>query len=190
MERRFFDLSLDAYVPGRWSLADPTSLEGKRLDDIWQFLDGKCVADPGPLRIPIYRPGRPLDIDFAGAGQAPTVSSRVASVFREMAAGDVQLFPFVVEGQAESYYLLNVARTVSCIDDVACEEVQRWTPEDRQPEKVGRYRVVAGLRIDKSKVGKERVFRLWGWSSPIIVDGEIKVALEQAGITGGRFDEV
>jgi len=46
------------------------------------------------------------------------------------------------------------------------------------------------LRIDKSKVGDARVFRLWGWHPPIIVDEEIKEALERTGIVGGLFDEV
>src|SRR6218665_326886 len=190
MERRFFDLNIDVDVPGRWSLANPTNLEGQRIEDIWQFIEGRRVADPGLLRIPIFRPGRPLDIEFAGAGQTPIVSARVASVFREMAHGDVQLFPVEVEGNPEPYHLLNVARAVRCIDDAACEEVRLWTPENRQPEKVGRYRVVSGLRTDKSQVGGERVFRLWGWSSPIIVDEEIKDALDRTGILGGRFDAV
>ncbi|EPX58260.1 hypothetical protein D187_004297 [Cystobacter fuscus DSM 2262] len=111
-------------------------------------------------------------------------------MFRELASSDVQLFPVEVQGTAEPYYLLNVARTVRCIDDSACAEVRLWTPENRQPEKVGQYRTVSGLRIDKSKVSEERVFRLWGWSSPIIIDEEIKKALERTGCLGGRFDEV
>lgn len=47
-----------------------------------------------------------------------------------------------------------------------------------------------GLRIDTSKVGDARVFRTWGWHSPIIVDEEIKDALEANGIFGGKFEEV
>ncbi|WP_395848956.1 imm11 family protein [Cystobacter fuscus] len=190
MKRRFFDLSIDVYVPGRWYLAEPRNLDGQRIEDIWQFIDGRRVEDPGSLRIPIFKPGKPIDIEFAGAGQTPIVSARVASVFREMASSDVQLFPVEVEETADPYYLMNVARTVRCIDDSACAEVRLWTPENRQPEKVGQYRVVSGLRIDKSKVSQERVFRLWGWSSPIIIDEELKQALELTGIVGGRFDEV
>jgi hypothetical protein len=190
MTRRFFDLSIDVYVPGRWYLAEPTDLAGEEVDDIWRFTDGRPVELRERMRIPIQRPGTSLDFTTAGAGRTPIVSERVASVFRERAPGDVQLFPVEVEGQPEPYYLLNVARTVRCIDDAACEEVRLWTPENGQPEKVGRYRVVAGLRIDKSKVGDERVFRTWGWRSPLIVDEALREALEQTGITGARFDEV
>lgn len=47
-----------------------------------------------------------------------------------------------------------------------------------------------GLRIDKSKVGSARVFRPWGWNVVLIVDEEIKDALEANGIFGGKFEEV
>lgn len=190
MERRLFSLDFDVYVPGRWYLREPTNLEGQEIADIWAFVDGRPVDAPGLLRVPFSRPGRPLDFDKTTVGGTPIVSTRVASVFREMAPGDVQLFPVEVERQTEPYYLLNVARTVRCIDDAACEEVQLFTEEDDEPDRLGEYRSVSGLRIDKAKVGDARVFRLWGYHIPIIVDGELKEALERAGITGGRFEEV
>jgi hypothetical protein len=68
--------------------------------------------------------------------------------------------------------------------------VQIYTPEDGRPERVGEYRSVSGLRIDPSSVGDARVFRLWGWHLPIIVDEDIKEALEHAGIVGAVFKDV
>ncbi|EPX61191.1 hypothetical protein D187_000974 [Cystobacter fuscus DSM 2262] len=190
MERRFFRLTIDVHVPGRWYLSDPTNLAGDEIDDIWQFTDGRPVEVRDRIRVPIFKPGEPIDIEFAGAAQTPIVSERVASVFREQAPQDVQLLPVEVEGEATPYYVLNVARELHCIDDAACKEVQFYTPKDGRPELVGEYRAVSGLRIDKSKVGDARVFRLWGWHPPIIVDGELKEALERTGIVGGLFDEV
>lgn len=188
--RRFFRLDFDVYVPGRWYLDEPTNPDGQEVADIWAFIEGKPVGAPGPLLIPFSRPGTPLDFDKTPVAGTPIVSERVAAIFRELAPNDVQLFPVKVEGQSESYSLLNVARTVRCIDDAACEEVQFYTPEDGYPERVGEYHSVSGLRIDRSKAGDARVFRLWGWHPPIIVDGDIKEALERAEIVGGRFDEV
>ncbi|WNG22929.1 hypothetical protein F0U62_01975 [Cystobacter fuscus] len=190
MARRFFSLDLDVYVQGRWYLAEPMNLTGQEVPDIWEFITGRPVAAPGPLRVPISRPGKPLDFDKTTVAGTPIVSARVSSVFQEMASRDVQLFPVEVQGQAETFFLLNVARTVRCIDDVACEEVQLYTPADGRLDRVGEYHSVSGLRIDKAKVGEARVFRLWGWHPPIIVDGEVKEALERTGIVGGRFDEV
>jgi hypothetical protein len=190
MERRFFDLWVDVYVPGRWYLAEPATLAGEEIEDPWMFSAGRPVADPEPLRIPIFKPGRPLDIEFAGVGNTPVVNERVASVFREMAPGEVQLFPVEVEGQTGPYYILNVTREIRCIDDAACEEVQYFTQDDVRSDLAGQYRSVMGLRIDTSKVGAARVFRLWGYYIPIIVDESIKEALERTGISGGRFVEV
>lgn len=190
MERRFFDLKVDVYVPERWYVSEPARLTGEELDDIWQFTDGRPVDVRERTRIPIYRPGNPTDIEFAGAGQTPVVSASIAAVFREMAPNDVQLFPVEVEGSVAPYFILNVARTIRCIDDAACEEARLWTLEDGRPEKLGEYHVVSGLKIDKSKVGAARVFRLWGWHPPIIVDQDVKQALERVGLVGGMFDEV
>jgi hypothetical protein len=190
MKSRFFRLAADVYVPGRWYLTEPRTLVGEVIEDSWQFMQGRPVELREKLRVPVRRPGQPLDYTTAGAGQTPIVNERVASVFRELAPGDVQLFLVEVEGEAAPYYLLNVAREVRCIDDAACAEVQRYTPEDEEPERVGEYRSVSGLRIDTSKVGDARVFRLWGWHPPIIIAGDIKEALERTGIVGARFDEV
>jgi hypothetical protein len=191
MAQRYFDLSMDEYVKGRWYLDDPTSATGQALEDVWLFSDGRPIAPQERLRVPISRPGMPLDIEFAGTGLAPVVSGRVASIFREMAPDDVQLFPVDVEGESGPYFILNVARTVRCIDDAACREVQLYTADDElHADRVGEYRSVIGLRIDPAKVGNARVFRPWGWPAALIVNEEIKDALEANGISGGRFDEV
>ena len=63
-------------------------------------------------------------------------------------------------------------------------------PEDGRPEKTGKYRAVAGMRIDPSKVGDAKIFRTWGWDIALIVSEEIKEALERIGATGMRFKEV
>ncbi|NOK05991.1 MULTISPECIES: DUF1629 domain-containing protein [Myxococcus] len=187
--RRFYDLGIDVYVPERWYFSDPRSPAGEEIGDIWQFTEGRPVELNERLRVPLSRPGRALDFTTAGAGRTPIVSERVAAVLREMAPDDVQLFPVDVESESASYFLLNIARTVRCIDDAACKEVKIRTA-DEYTERVGEYRSVMGLRIDKSKVGTARVFRAWGWHSPIIVDEEIKDALEANGIFGGKFEEV
>ena len=52
-----------------------------------------------------------------------------------------------VEGHAEPFFILNTLRTLRCVDDARCEEVQYFKPEDEQPEKVGEYKFIAGLHI-------------------------------------------
>lgn len=190
MSRRFHALELDVYVPDRWYLSEPLTPDGREVDDIWMFIDGKPVRLTERLRVPVLKSGRPLDLDFAGAGQTPIVNARVASVFRELASETVQLFPLEIEGQSAPYFLLNVSRLIDAVDAGACRSVERWKPEDGRPERVGEYHVIEGLRIDPAKAGQSRAFRLWGYTLPIIVDDELKAALEQVGCVGGQFTEV
>ncbi|MFP2930709.1 imm11 family protein [Pyxidicoccus sp. 3LG] len=190
MPERYFELQQDLYVPGRWYLGEPTSLDGREVDDIWQFTEGRSLNIRERLRVPLYRPGKPIAFTTTGAGATPIIHPKVASVFAELAQSDVQLFPAEVAGQPEPYALLNVTRLVKCIDDTACEEVEYWLPEDERPEKTGTYRNVVGLRIDKARVSGAKVFRPWGWPIAIIVAEPIKEALERAGATGLKFTEV
>ncbi|AKJ06375.1 Hypothetical protein AA314_08001 [Archangium gephyra] len=95
-----------------------------------------------------------------------------------------------MEGQSEPYFILNALRIIRCIDDARCEEVRYWRPEDGDPDKVGQYRVVAGMRIDPSKVGDSHIFRPWGWTVALLVSERLKQVMEEEGITGTKFVEV
>ncbi|WP_205520388.1 imm11 family protein [Pyxidicoccus caerfyrddinensis] len=190
MAKRFFDLSDDMELQGRWLLGDPTDSQGQEVDDPWQFADGCPVQVEARLKIPIDHPGSPLDFSLAGVGVTPIVHKGVAHIFEELAPDDVQLFPVDVAGQSEPYFILVATRLIRCIDDNASTEVRYWKPEDGRPEKVGKYRAVSGMRIDPKKVGDAKVFRTWGWSIALIVSEDIKEALERAGVTGCHFKEV
>lgn len=188
---RYYDLHDDFRAPGRRELSDPVSLDGrKKVDSVWLFTSGTAVRGLGRLRATVQPQGRPLDFSLAGAGLTPIVHARVASIFRELAPDDVQLLPVEVEDCDERYFILVATRLVRCIDERACAEAHRYTPEDGLPERVGHYRTVRGLRIDPGKTDGARVFRSWGWPVSLIVSESIKEALEHAGVTGARFAEV
>ncbi|HLL02172.1 MAG TPA: DUF1629 domain-containing protein [Myxococcaceae bacterium] len=187
MSQRFFKLSDDVYVPHRWHLAMPLDSRGHKVHD-WDFKRGTPVQIEGRLKIPIKVAGQPLDFSEAGI-RIPVVHVRVASMLSELAPGDVQLVPADIEGQPEQYCVLVATRLIRCIDEKT-SRVLLWTEEDGEPEKVGKYRDVRDMRIDRAKVDDAKVFRPWGWSGTLIVAEEIKDALEQMGATGTRFTEV
>ncbi|WNZ66013.1 hypothetical protein QEG98_23670 [Myxococcus sp. MxC21-1] len=187
---RYFKLSDDMSLQGRWLLGDPTDSQGQEVDDPWQFKAGCPVHVEARLKIPTYHPGSPLDYSLAGVGNTPIVHKRVASIFAELAPDDVQLLPIDVDGQSEPYCILVATQLIRCIDDNTSEEVRYWKPEDGRPEKVGKYRGVSGMRIDPTKVGGAKVFRTWGWTIALIVSEDIKNALERARVTGAKFEEV
>ncbi len=190
MPMRYFELLDDVELPGRWELGDPTDENGREVSNPWMFRKGEPIQVEERLRVPLDRPGKPLDFSTAGVGVTPVVHARMASILTRLAPDDVQLFPVKVAPESEPYFLVNVARTVRCIDDEASEEVRYWKPEDGRPEKVGKYRAVSGMRIDPAKVGDAKVFRPWGWTVALIVSEDIKDTLERAGVTGVKFSEV
>jgi hypothetical protein len=188
MPQRYFDLSDDVYVPGRWHIDTPVNETGQEVDP-WQFTEGHSVEVSESLRMALQVAGKPLDFTLAGL-DIPVVHAKAASIFVELAPNDVQLIPVHVDGQPEEYCILVVTRTLRCIDDQASEEVRYWKPEDGRPDKAGKYRAVYGMRIDPTKVGDAKVFRTWGWTIALIVSEDIKEALERAGVTGVKFKEV
>ncbi len=187
MPKRFFELADDVYVPHRWHLDTPTDSQGCKVDD-GQFSLGAPVRVTERLRIPVEIAGQPLDFTEAGIG-IPVVHVRVASLFSELAPGDVQLLPVDVQGQPDQYLILVATRLIRCIDEQA-SRIDFWTQEDGVPHKVGQYFSILDLRIDKEKVGTARAFRPEGWDVALVVSGEIKDALERMGDSGTRFEDV
>lgn len=188
MQKRFFELSQDVQVPGCWHLGDPTKQNGEEIDP-WIFTNGSSVRIDEQLKVPIYRPGKPLDFSTAGVGVTPVVHVRVATLFAELAPDDIQLLPVDIPAQPEQYCILVTKRLIRCIDDERSTEVRYWKPEDGRPEKVGKYRSVYRMRVDPEKAGDARVFRTWGWEIALVVSEDLKEAIERAGVTGAKFRE-
>jgi hypothetical protein len=185
---RFFDLDDDRVSLDRWHLRSPVDEHGQKINP-WQFNEGRWLEPRGLIRFPVRPDGRELDFTLA-AFSIPVVNGRVVQLFERLGLQEVQFLPVQVEGHAGPHFILNTLRSIRCIDDARCGEVRYFKPEDEQPEKVGEYRVVSGMRIDPTKVEDARIFRPWGWRVALIVSEELKQALEREGLTGLRFTEV
>jgi hypothetical protein len=185
---RYFDLMDDRRPQPRWHLGTPVDEQGQEIDP-WQFKDGRWLELGCVPRFPLDVPGFPLDYCWA-AFSIPVLHERVVQLLERLQIKDVQFIHAHVEGHDAPYFILNALRIIRCIDDARSEEVRYWKPEDGQPEKIGEYRVVAGMRIDPTKVGDARIFRPWGWRVALIISEDLKQAMEAEGITGTRFVEV
>ncbi len=185
---RYYELMDDRRSQTRWHLGTPLDEQGQELDP-WQFFAGHSLDLGCVPRFPLDVPGEPLDFCWA-AFSIPVAHERFVQIFHHLRVQDVQFIPTHIDGHEEPYFILNTLRTIRCVDDARCEEVKYWRPEDGQPEKLGEYRYIHGLRIDPSKVGDTRVFRPWGWDIALIVSEDLKQAIEAEGITGTRFVEV
>nr|WP_309889867.1 DUF1629 domain-containing protein [Archangium sp.] len=185
---RYYELEDDMRIPTRWHLRHPVDEHGRELNP-WQFTEGRRLELQGLIRFPVRPDGVTLDFT-RDAFATPVVHGRVVQVFEQLGLQEVQFLPVQVEGHPGPYFILNALRIIRCIDDARCEEVEYWRPEDGQPERVGEYQSVMGLRIDPTKVEDAHVFRPWGWTLILLVSEDVKQSLEREGLTGLRFTEV
>ncbi|NNC15702.1 hypothetical protein HJC22_08175 [Corallococcus exiguus] len=122
--------------------------------------------------------------------ETPTVSEAVASVFKTLAPGDVQLFPVSIEGDADPFFVVNATKVIDCIDEARCREVHHYDKDDPSPTYPGEYNWIYGLRIDPSKTEGAQVFRLKKFKVAFIVSEDVKNALEAVGNLGVSFERV
>jgi hypothetical protein len=186
---RFYELFFDSRIREQWVLAEPIDDQGEEIDP-WQFFSGQPIALVGTPRIPLAATGRALDFSFTTLS-IPIVHARLVPVFEHLASKqEIQFLPVEVTGQTESYFIANILRVIPCIDDVRCERVEYWRPEDGAPDRVGDYRLVRGLRINPTQAGDSDIFRPRGWNSVLLVSERLKQALEDEQVGGVRFIEV
>ncbi|WP_169820212.1 imm11 family protein [Corallococcus exiguus] len=188
MERHFYSVEL-GNVP-HWLLATPTRYSGEAFDEPWMFVDGRTLPDPGPLKAQVAHPGTKRDFVFSSIEETPTVSEAVASVFKTLAPGDVQLFPVSIEGDADPFFVVNATKVIDCIDEARCREVHHYDKDDPSPTYPGEYNWIYGLRIDPSKTEGAQVFRLKKFKVAFIVSEDVKNALEAVGNLGVSFERV
>ncbi|WP_404365734.1 imm11 family protein [Corallococcus coralloides] len=188
MERNFYWVNI-ADVP-QWYITTPVPASGGAFAEPWMFGEGHPLPDPGPSKARIRNPGQKRALVFAGVERTPIGSGAVANVFRTQAPNDVQLFPITIEGEPEQYFIINATKTVDCIDEAKCRQVQHYAEDDPFPEYAGEYRWIHGLRIDPSKTGDAHVLRPRKFKTALIVSEEVKAALEQVGNLGVHFERV
>ncbi|WP_205522563.1 imm11 family protein [Myxococcus eversor] len=188
MERHYYWVSI-ADVP-QWYITTPVPASGGKFEEPWMFGEGHSLSDPGPIKARVRNPGQKRAFVFAGIERTPIVSEAVANVFKTLAPDDIQAFPVTVEGESERYFIINAAKTIDCLDEAKCREVQHYAEDDPFPESAGQYRWINGLRIDPAKTEGVSVLRPRKFKTAFIVSEEIKDALEQVGNPGVSFEPV
>ncbi|NPC71173.1 hypothetical protein HPP05_15580 [Corallococcus exiguus] len=189
MAARYFDLGMDVQE-GIWVLDPPWNDLRQEEEDPWMFTRGTPIQVQGPLTVPVVEPGRPLDFSWIAFGMTPVIHVKLANVLLEHAANEVQLIPVTVPKHPDQYVVLVTTRVIRCIDEQASEGVRFWGPQHGQPWRIGEYRSVDIMRIDKSKVGDAKIFRPWGTHAALIVSEDLKTAMERTRATGMYFTEV
>lgn len=184
----YFEIWDDMQIKGRWHLRGPLDRAGDPVEP-WQFKEGRHL-EIEQVFFSVDPRGDELEFTLASFS-IPVVHSRVVELLIRLGLQEeIQLIPARVGGHPDHYFALNVLKVVRCIDDARCEEVRLWTEEDGQPDRVGEYRVVSGLKIDATKTNNASIFRPWGWQVALIVSERVKLAMEDEDVIGPTFTEV
>jgi len=185
---RLYRLLFDSRDQGQWFLGGPRDAAGREPHHPYTFTVGERVEVPDGLVVPVDNPGHPLDFSF-GSFAMPVVTEPVGALLESVAGADVQRIPVRVQGRSEPYEILNVVTVLDCIDrERTIGEL--WTEEDGDTDEVGGYQSVYELWLDPDRIGGARIFRPAGWLLVMAVTEEVKLALEDAGVSGLTFQAI
>lgn len=126
----------------------------------------------------------------------PVYSPHLFQLMRELKMEDIQYLPVRLKHkesgrEIKGYHIANYLRMIDCLDrEHSVYEI--WTKEnllfwEKRSYMLGTFRDVRKAVLDITRIGDARLFRLWGWEMMVIVREDVKTAIEEAGITGGRF---
>ena len=99
-------------------------------------------------------------------------------------------FPYDGPVNRSNLFWLITSWLLSCVDEQTSAEVRFWGPDDGRPDLIGTYRSIGGLRVDPSRAGQHKLFRIKNWEMALIASGEIKDAFERERIVGAVFEAV
>jgi len=177
--RNFYRAALDEELPQRFldapSASAPTDWRAaQRLENIGHIQAGLGATDFGPLR----------DLAWAHPFVA-VVSESVVAVIDAVTPGAVQWLPIIVQDHPEPprRFLLNALHLVDCID----EEKSIWSGEAGRVE--GEPPAIL-LRVRNDLDPPVDIFRVQDHEAALIVTERLKVALEDHGFQGWRWDPV
>jgi hypothetical protein len=204
MARKYYELEDDLDMEGRWYLDGVSDKVGKRFDSR-VFTYGKPIEVGPPLRISLddkdeiaeivqplkvslRRKGKRMDFTYADFDM-PVVTTKIGELLGEIAGTEIQRIPVHVGFHNDEYEIINIISCISCIDTKR-SEIEWWTEEDERPDKTGKPRMITELVIDPESARNSHIFRPNGWEVIVIVSDVIKVAFEEAKVTGVKFRAV
>ena len=190
--RSFFEIELGDHGDG-WFLDFPVdSKTGESIDHGPIVLNGIVPTDlPSQINVPIHQNGSWMNFSvdafslfFAGGS--------VLEVFKRMCSSHVSFIDCLVDGKEQGIKMLVLHSLLDCLD-FERSQIDYYTEEDCEDEddrrqKLGKIHYVRKLRIDPRRVPDEvHIFRLKQSLTRVIVSGNLRDLLLEAGIQGAEF---
>ncbi len=180
---RYYKLSDDVQVPGRWHLGAISTSSGAAVHLCSAV---RCSTDEVTVSAP--HPGRPLAFSLTSFG-VPVAASALAAAIATFAPRDIQRLRFSNSDMA-GYEALNILRVVDCLDE-SRSVFEKWTSADHRPELAGQYRSVPVLRVAVDRIPPDaHIFRVHRWHVGLVVSEVLKRAMEVEGCVGAEFSDV
>lgn len=184
---KYFRLTDDIHFPNRWYLGDVKNV------DNWTLVAGRLPPGaPSDLKVEVYRAGEKMDFTLTEAYGVPIVSARLQQVLGNLPG--IRFLNAKIEGEYKksSYFAMLIESTVNCVDE-SRSEFEKFTADDPvRPDKAGQYSAFYQLFLDKAKAiaSGRPIFRLGRFEVAIIVNADVKRAIEEAGVSGAVMVEV
>jgi hypothetical protein len=172
----------------RWFLGSPYDSAGNEVDPR-VFADGVPVNVPLPLTVPVRQLGEKVDFNFCAFDMV--IAPREFNIELEKLVGSaIQRIPVTIEGEDDRFEILNVCETVQCLDESRTEHVMKWTIDDGRPDKIGKYRMIIGLKINPDIARGHLIFRITDWPIALVISEEVKILLETWSMSGLEYRRV
>jgi len=186
---KFYRILLDAQNNDVWFIHGPFDQNGNLVNSEL-FTTCRIYSDiTSELSYRIDEGGAPTNFTYASF-HVPVIDERICDVLLGCDSRDIQLIPVKIEDERETrHWILNVIRKVQCLDEQN-STIMWWKPEDGRPDKVGQYRMVSKIKLERNRIGNRHIFRLDGWEVALIISNQLKRKLELNGISGVLFEEM
>jgi hypothetical protein len=159
-----------------WFLGHP--IIGGYAIDPRIFTKGEIFNTKTDVLVTVNHVGSMLDISFADNEMIIFNAKAIDSVRDLLRSDCVEVIPVRIEGRVARYYIINVLSLYDCIDKER-SEFSVWRSGDGLPHKVGQYRTIYTLHIDKNKLQGQHILRISDWKVALIVSETFKERITQ-----------
>jgi hypothetical protein len=182
---RYYGLADDVHILKRWHLGECRQNGAIISSALW---NGVRLDSTKGVTVDCSRSGRALDF-CTTSFNVPVVTTSLGTAMSRVAASDLQRIDVDIDNQT-GFEVLNALRIARCLDE-ARSVFTKWTKRDHRADLVGQYREVLALRVRPDDVPPgAHVFRVWGWTVPLVVSEAVRHVMETHGCLGARFEDV
>jgi hypothetical protein len=165
------------------------------MEELENIRDNVPITDWDDQLIGTYPSAQCVQCDFPMTlDDTPVYSPRLRILMEKFAAGLINYLPFRLqlpdgEGEIKGYCIAQYRRRIDCINRKKTKvENDRWEPINEFGD--FDFPFMTKIYLSRKKIGEEKLFRIQGSSTNVVIRQDLKESIEKAGITGCVFKEM